>query len=339
VIGAGAWGTALAIHLARIGHPVRQWVYEADLAERFRVHRDNPDYLPGVEIPAAVTPFRDLGEAVDGVGLAIAAVPSQYARGVYGDLSATLPAEAVLVSATKGIEETSLALPLAVAAEAVGGRRPLAVLSGPSFAREVADGLPVALVAASDRPEIADRVQETFASPTFRVYTNNDPIGVQVAGALKNVMAIAAGAVDGLGMGTNCMAALVTRGLAEITRLGTAMGGAFETFSGLAGLGDLVLTCTGRLSRNREVGQRLGRGEKLAEILRQTRSVAEGVRTTISARQLARMIEVEMPIVEQVYRILYEERDPREAVSELMTRPLRHESPGRPADSDAGARE
>jgi glycerol-3-phosphate dehydrogenase (NAD(P)+) len=326
IVGAGAWGTALGIHAARLGHPVRQWVYEADLCAEMRERRENGVYLPGVELPAAIEPVAELASAVEAAELVVAAVPSPYARTVYGLLARELGAGVPVVVATKGIEVDTLALPLSVAAEELGPSRPLAVLSGPSFAREVATGLPAALVVASADADLATRVQTSLASPAFRVYTNSDAVGVQVAGALKNVMAIAAGAIDGLEMGTNCMAALVTRGLAEIMRLGLALGGNAETFAGLAGLGDLVLTCTGQLSRNRGVGFRLGRGESLERILGGSRAVAEGVRTTRSARELAARLGVEMPIVEQVHRILYAGRAPREAVTELMTRPLRSEA-------------
>jgi glycerol-3-phosphate dehydrogenase (NAD(P)+) len=288
-------------------------------------HRDNPLFLPGVRIPNGVTPFNDLPELSAARGSVLFVVPSAFAREVYREMAPSLPPQAAVVVATKGIEEGSLALPLQVAGEELGEGRALAVLSGPSFAQDLAGGRPTVVAIASERIETARAVQEALSSASLRLYTNADPLGVQLSGALKNVMAIAAGVADSLGMGSNTMAALITRGLAEITRLGTKLGGLPTTFSGLAGLGDLVLTCTGALSRNRNVGQRLGRGERLQDILASTKAVAEGVHTTRSAARMAAGAGVEMPIVEEVERILFEDGSPREAIDRLMSRPLTSE--------------
>ena len=328
IVGGGAWGTALAVHLGSLGRDVALWIREADVVRRVRERRDNPAFLPGVEIPAAVRATADLDEALAGDGPVIAVVPTPYARSVYRAMASRLTEGRVLVLGSKGIEEGSLALPLDVAAEELGGPHRLAVISGPSFALEVARGYACALVAASRDAEVAGRVQETLSGRGLRLYTNDDVVGVQVAGALKNVIAIAAGIVEGLGLGHNALAALVTRGLAEMRRLGVAMGGRADTFSGLAGLGDLVLTCTGSLSRNRAVGLALARGERLSDVEATTRHVAEGVRTCDSALGLARRHAVEMPIVEEVHRILHDAVLPAEAVRRLMARPLTGEFEG-----------
>lgn len=333
VVGGGAWGTALAIHLAGLGHPVNLWVREGDLAEWMRRHRENPVYLPGARIPSAVTIRDRLAEAVESVEGVLVVVPTQFSREVLTELRGSLSDRAAVVLANKGIEEQTLALPLEVTAEVLGDRERTAVLSGPSFAPELARGRPTTVVAASSNPGFARWVQTTVSGGSLRVYTNDDPVGVQVAGALKNVMAIAAGVVHGMDMGHNAIAALVTRGLAELTRLGVALGGRPATFSGLAGLGDLVLTCTGELSRNRRVGEGLARGERLQDVLSHSRSVAEGVRTTRSARALALGAGVDMPIVEEVHRLLFEGGSPKEAVARLMSRPLKSEV----LDSAAGS--
>lgn len=325
MVGGGAWGTALCFPLAARGQRIRLWVREADLLSRMIDRRDNPVHLPGVRIPDAVVPVGEIGRALDGADLVLVAVPSPFARGVYEQLSVSLPPRVPVVVTTKGIEEGTLLLPTQVAAEVLGPDWPQVVLSGPSFAPEVARGLPTAIVAASIAPGLAVRVQEVLSGGSLRVYTNADPLGVQVAGALKNVVAIAAGVAHELGMGHNTIAALITRGLAEMRRLGQALGGRASTFSGLAGMGDLVLTCTGELSRNRRVGTALARGERLKDVLSHMASVAEGVRTTRSARDLAHRNGVEMPIVEEVYGLLYEDRSPREAVVRLMSRPLTSE--------------
>jgi glycerol-3-phosphate dehydrogenase (NAD(P)+) len=322
VVGGGAWGTALAIHIAKQGSPVRLWLREAELVQRMRERRDNPMYLPGVAIPEAVEPHGNLAETVVGTQVVLVVVPSQFARKVYSDLAPHLNPGLPVVVAAKGIEVNTLRLPLEVVSEVLGADRPSAVLSGPSFAREVARGLPTALVLASDTRALSLRLQDLLASRDLRVYTNDDPLGVQLCGAIKNVMAIAVGVVEGLGLGTNARAALITRGLGEVTRLVVALGGRAETASGLAGLGDLVLTCTGDLSRNLSVGRELGRGSRLEDVLAGSRSVAEGVRTARSARDLARRSAIEMPIVEEVYRMLYEDGSPQDGVERLLSRPV-----------------
>lgn len=326
IVGGGAWGTAIAVHLGRQEPEVHLWIRESELVGRIRERRDNPVFLPGIEIPSAVRPTDDLRSAVAGASLVVAAVPTPFARAMYAQMRPLLDPSAIVVVATKGIEEGTLLLPGEVAREELSERQAIAVISGPSFAAEVARGVPTAVVVASANLDVARRVQDRLAGPSLRLYTNEDVVGVQVAAALKNVVAIAAGAVDGLGLGHNTLAALLTRGLAEMKRLGVALGASPETFSGLAALGDLVLTCTGGLSRNRQVGYALGRGERLADIVGRMPHVAEGVRTARSARDLAAREGIEMPIVEEVHRILYEDGDPKEAVIRLMTRPLTSES-------------
>lgn len=322
VIGGGAWGTALAVHLARNGHAVQWWLRDDDLLRRVGQRIDNPTYLPGVPIPSAVRAGSEMAALVAGCDLVVAAVPSQFAAGVYRRMRDAIEATTSVLVASKGIEEGSLALPIDVAQRELGRSRQYAVISGPSFAAELARGLPTAVVIASSDAQLARSLQQRIASRELRVYTNRDYLGVQLAGALKNVMAIAVGISDGLGMGTNARAGLITRGLAEMARLIIARGGRAETAAGLAGLGDLVLTCTGSLSRNRRVGERIGRGERLQDILHGARSVAEGVQTTRSTRELAAAAAIEMPIVEEVYRILYEDSPPESALERLMGRPL-----------------
>ncbi len=325
IVGGGAWGTALALHAARLGHGVRLWMRERDLVERMVARRDNPLYLPGVRLPESVAATTELAESCRGAGLVLCAVPTPHARAVYRDLAPLVERDVPVLVAAKGIEERTLALPLAVVAEELGADRPAAVLSGPSFAQEVARGVPTAVVVASADLDLAVRLRDLLSSPTLRLYANGDVAGVQLAGALKNVIAIAAGTLDALGLGRNTLAALVTRGLAEMRRLGVALGADPATFGGLAGLGDLVLTCTADLSRNRRVGQAIGRGERLADVLARSASVAEGVRTTPAALALARRTGVEMPIIEEVHRLLFENGSPRDAVARLMGRPLTSE--------------
>jgi glycerol-3-phosphate dehydrogenase (NAD(P)+) len=323
VVGGGSWGTTLAAHLARSGHAVTLLVRDAVRCEEMRALRANPRYLPGVALPEALRV--DAGfEAARDAAMVVVAIPSESFRAACRVLAANLRPEAVLVSATKGLEVDTLLRMSEVAAEEARGPA-VAVLSGPSFALEVALDQPTAVVVAALSARVAEGVQQTFASPTFRVYSSDDVVGVELAGALKNVIAIAAGIVDGLGYGQNTVAALITRGLAEIGRLGVALGGRPETFSGLAGLGDLVLTATGNLSRNRRLGQALGSGKSLPEAIRQTVMVAEGVRTTRAACALAERVGVEMPIAEQMRAVLYEGRPPREAVDALMIRSLKRE--------------
>nr|WP_305045487.1 NAD(P)H-dependent glycerol-3-phosphate dehydrogenase [Geoalkalibacter sp.] len=327
VIGAGSWGTTLADLLARKGHAVSLWAYEADLVERMARTRENDLFLPGVTLAPALAFTNDLREAVTGRDLLLLVPPSQVMRALMQRAAAHIAPDTLVVSAAKGIEIETLRTMSEVLEEtlpqAVHDR--LCYLSGPSFAREVAAGMPTAVVAASRDPAVARRVQEAMSTEYFRIYTNTDVLGVELGGALKNVIALAAGVADGLGFGYNSRAALITRGLAEMTRLGLAKGAQAATFAGLAGMGDLVLTCTGDLSRNRSVGIELGRGRKLKDILAGMKMVAEGVQTSLSTYRLARKLGVEVPITEQMYRILYEDKDPRRAVIDLMARDLKSE--------------
>jgi glycerol-3-phosphate dehydrogenase (NAD(P)+) len=326
-IGAGSWGTTLADLLARNDNSVTLWAYEKDLVERMSRTRENDLYLPGFTLADNLAFTADLADAVEGCDLLLLVPPSQVMREVLRQAAPHIAAGTLVVSASKGIENETLKTMSEVLEEVLppGKAEQPVFLSGPSFAREVASGMPTAVVAASRDDEAARRVQEVFSTRNFRVYTNDDVIGVELGGALKNVIALAAGVSDGLGFGYNTRAALITRGLAEISRMGLALGANPATFSGLAGMGDLVLTCTGDLSRNRTVGMELGRGKSLQEILAGMKMVAEGVKTTLSAYQLAKKLEVEVPITEQMYRILYEEKDPRQAVTDLMMRELKAE--------------
>jgi glycerol-3-phosphate dehydrogenase (NAD(P)+) len=321
VVGGGAWGTALASHVARAGLPVRMWVREADVAAAVNEKRENPVYLPGVELPELRATAHLEGALADAEAIFVV-VPSEFCRGLYREAGRLAPPGTVFVSATKGLEVDTLRRMTEVAAAEAPGR-PLAVLSGPSFALEVGRGLPTAVVVASVDHEVAQTVQRALATRAFRVYSSEDVVGVELAGALKNVIAIAAGIVDGLGYGHNILAALITRGLVEITRLAAALGAKPDTLSGLAGLGDLVLTCTGSLSRNRTVGQRLGHGMSLADAAAGIHP--EGVRTTLAACALADRTGIEMPIARQMKAVLYEGRSPREALDELMLRSLKRE--------------
>jgi glycerol-3-phosphate dehydrogenase (NAD(P)+) len=323
VVGGGSWGTALAVHLARCTHDVRLWVRDPATARHIRERRESARYLPGVIFPPLAA-TSDLAEAVADTEIAVVAIPSEFCRAAYAALRPHLPAGAVLVSATKGLEIDSRRRMSEVAAEEAPGH-PIAVLSGPSFALEVAHGQPTTVVVASDDSRVAERVQRAVSSRTFRAYSSDDVTGVELGGALKNIIAIAAGIVDGLRFGHNTAAALITRGLAEITRLSVARGARPDTLSGLAGLGDLVLTCTGELSRNRRLGQALGSGRGLGPALAELSMVAEGVRTTLAACAIAETAAVEMPIAQQMRAVLYDGKPPREAVEELMLRTLKRE--------------
>ena len=327
VIGAGSWGTTLANVLAKKGHDVTLWVYEADLAKRLQETGVNDLYLEGITLSSKLAYTNDLSEAAENSQLMLLVSPSQVMRHVLKDLKAYIPEDCLLVSAAKGIENGTLLTMSEVLQEVLGEQvaKRSAFLSGPSFAREVAVEQPTAVAVAAEDPEVAHRVQEIFSTDYFRVYTNQDVVGVEIGGAMKNVIALAAGVGDGLGFNHNARAALITRGLVEISRLGEAKGAQEATFSGLAGMGDLVLTCTGDLSRNRSVGIELGKGRKLDEILNQMRMVAEGVKTTLSAYQLAAKLGVAMPITEQMYQVLYKEKDPKQAAADLMTRALTSE--------------
>ena len=321
VVGAGAWGTALAMLLERNGHDVCIWSYETEVAAAINEERRNP-YLEGVPLPGRLRAETDLAAAVRGAGLVVSASPSPFVRRLMGEAAAHLEPEVLLVSATKGIELDTLLRMDEVLTEVLpaGAMARFCALSGPSFAKEVAAGAPTAVVIGSHDRAAAERASMLFQTASFRVYTNSDVVGVELGGALKNVIALAAGTTAGLGYGHNTLAALITRGLAEITRLGLAVGAQKDTFYGLAGVGDLVLTCTGSLSRNRTVGYRLGRGETLEAILSDMAAVAEGVKTTDAALGLARRHGVEMPITEEMYAILYEGRSADEALRALMAR-------------------
>ena len=326
ILGAGAWGTALSIVLTRKNrHQVRLWAYEPEVRDSISTQRENALYLPGLKIPATVTPTNSYAEALENADIVVSVMPTAHCRGVVEQIAPHLNPRTLLVSASKGLEDQTLLRMTEVIASVVQERRgfvpPVGALSGPSFAREVGRGDPTAIAIASSDPELAQIIQQEFSDPSFRIYTNDDVIGVELGGALKNVIAIAAGICAGLELGHNSVAALITRGLAEITRLAVACGARPETLAGLAGLGDLVLTCTGSLSRNRGVGMELGRGRKLPDIIAGMHgSVAEGVSTTHAAVGLAQRHQVEIPITQQMYEILQNGKSPRDAIQELMTR-------------------
>jgi len=334
IIGGGAWGTGLAIVLGRKGtHRVRLWAHEIDVCESISKNRINERFLPGQPIPEPVVASNDLAQVLHGSQIIVSVMPSQHCRGIFERMRPHLSPTALIVSATKGLEEETLQrmteVITGVMAQTGTSTPAIGALSGPSFAKEVARGDPTAITVASQDFGLLQTVQREFSDPAFRVYTNNDVVGVELGGALKNIIAIAAGICDGLGLGHNSVAALITRGLAEMTRLAVACGGRAETMAGLAGLGDLVLTCTGGLSRNRSVGVELGRGKKLSEIIAGMHGmVAEGVFTTTAAVGLAHARSVEMPITEQMHAILHDGKPPREAIQELMTRTGKSETRG-----------
>jgi len=327
VIGGGSWGSAFALHLGRIGIPTRLWIREAEIFAAAVAERENMVFLPGFKFPAEVTFHHDLAESVGDADLIFIAVPSQFCRKVLMRLAPLLRPGQGVISLAKGLEKKTLYRVSEVMAEVFtsGVRPPLGVLSGPSFSKEVAEGFPAALVLASSEAGWARTVQSAVSGPALRIYTSRDVVGVETAGALKNVVAIAAGISDALGFGHNARAALITRGLAEIARVGAALGAKRETFFGLAGIGDLVLTCTGALSRNRSVGVELGRGRTLSAIIADMRMVAEGIATTLAARALSHREGVEMPITAEIYQILYHHKDPRRALADLMSRSLKDE--------------
>lgn len=326
VLGAGAWGTALARVLAERSS-VALWTWRADHAARLERERENRDFLPDYALPEQISPTSDVGAAVDGASIIVIAVPSEAVRATLAAAAARLSSDATLVVVAKGIEPTSLMLLSEVTRDVLGvaAERRAVFLSGPSFALEVARGLPTNLVAAGQDAARSLLVQQRFASDRLRVYSSDDPAGVQVGGALKNVIAIAAGASDGLGFGHNTRAALITRGLAEMARLAVAKGGSVRTLSGLAGLGDLVLTCSAELSRNRTVGFELGRGRQLNDVLSGLGHVAEGVTTAHSAYHLAARLNVDLPITAEVYAVLYGDKPVAQAVRDLLARPLKKE--------------
>jgi glycerol-3-phosphate dehydrogenase (NAD(P)+) len=329
ILGGGSWGTGLSVVLAssRRGHNIALWVREPTIAESIKTARENGTYLSGVAIPACVTPTTDLRDALDRAHIVAGVIPCAYTREIFTRAVPHISPDTILVSATKGLEPATHLRTSEVLAQVFSIRfvPRIAVLSGPSFALEAARGEPTAVVVASQDHSLAAFLQEEFAGPTFRLYTNDDVLGVELAGAMKNVMAIAAGACQGFGFGANTLAALITRGLAEMTRLAIKLGARPETLGGLAGLGDLVLTCTGSLSRNRHVGFELGKGRPLQEILQGMSMIAEGVGTTAALLALGREHHVELPITEQVNAILQNWKSPAEAIRDIMDRPLKRE--------------
>ncbi|MCU1326175.1 MAG: hypothetical protein JWN34_1545 [Bryobacterales bacterium] len=325
IIGGGGWGTALACVLASRFDEISLWMHEADLATTVQQSRINRVFLPDIQLPRNVGATSSLETALRATDLVLSVMPSHVVRAVYTRLKPLLRPGTPVVSATKGLEAGTLERVSQVIGSVLGPGFPIAVLTGPTFAIEVAAGKPTAVVAASADLDLAQTLQQRFSGPTFRVYASSDPIGAEIGGSLKNVIAIGAGICDGLGLGHNALAALITRGLAELTRLAVAAGGRAETMAGLAGLGDLVLTCTGDLSRNRQVGMKLAQGLQLGEILAATPMVAEGVKTTSVAIELARRLGVELPIAGQMHAVLNEGRAPAEAIRELMGRTLKSE--------------
>ncbi|MBF0565535.1 MAG: NAD(P)-dependent glycerol-3-phosphate dehydrogenase [Nitrospirae bacterium] len=323
VIGAGSWGTVLANHLGAKGYAVTLWAYEKEVVEAMRTSRRNVCYMPGLPLSENVAPTDDLRESVADADVILLVVPTQFVRRVIEGMADYIKPQAMLVTAAKGIEKTTLKTVSQIIRELTGNFR--AVISGPSFAEEVSKKKPTAITLGVEDEQRGHALQEVFNTGNFRVYTHDDLVGIELGGALKNVIAIASGICDGLDLGLNARAALITRGLAEMVRLGQKMGAKERTFSGLSGLGDLVLTCTGNLSRNYSVGVSLGKGQSLTEILSEMKAVAEGVETSYSAYELSRAYSVEMPIVEQVYRVLHDGKNPGTAVHELMTRELKKE--------------
>jgi glycerol-3-phosphate dehydrogenase (NAD(P)+) len=327
IIGGGSWGTALSLLLAPQFQTVRLWIYEPELARRMKSTRETSLFLPGFRLPENVSPSPILGETLEDTEIVIGVMPSQHARELYTAVLPYLKSSSILVSATKGLEKGSLLRMSQVIRQVCSPHfeARVAVLSGPTFAREIAQGEPAAVVIASDDLALAREVQSAFSNPAFRLYTNSDLVGVEIAASLKNVVAIAAGVCYGLGLGSNVQAALITRGLAEITRLAVAMGGKPQTLAGLAGLGDLVLTCSGNLSRNRQIGLELAKGARLVDILRSMRMVAEGVETCGAAVELGQKFGVDLPIIQQMHAVLHASKSPREALRDLMERSLKEE--------------
>jgi glycerol-3-phosphate dehydrogenase (NAD(P)+) len=327
VVGAGSWGTALANQLAEKGFMVDLWVYETQVKEQIQEYRENSVFLPNITLSENIVPSNDFYQVVSNKDLLLVVVPSHLMRETMKQLVDLVAEKTILVSASKGIENKTHLTMTGVLKEVFTDRseEKFAVLSGPSFAREVARGVPTLVTVAAKSQNVAEFIQSVFSTSTFRVYTIDDMVGVELGGAVKNVIAIASGIVDGLGLGLNTRAALITRGLTEMRRLGLRLGARADTFSGLAGIGDLMLTCTGDLSRNHTVGKKIGQGKKLQDILSEMRMVAEGIKTGKSVYNLSRKLSVEMPISHEVYRVLYEDRSPADAVYRLMTRSLKNE--------------
>jgi len=327
VIGGGSWGTTIAKHLAEKDYEVTLWVRQKEIKEAIVEKRENPIYLPGIKLPGDIFPTDLLHEALSNKDLLVFSIPSQYVREILKEGERYIAKNSIIINTAKGIELSTTKLMHEVFEEMLPKniRERFASLSGPSFALEVAKRKPTAVSIASRNLEVAKTAQKVFSNEYFRAYVTEDVTGVEIGGSLKNVIAIAAGIADGIGLGANSRSALITRGLAEMTRLGVKMGANSMTFLGLAGVGDLVLTCTGELSRNREVGFKIGEGEKLGDILSRMKMVAEGVKTSLAAKELAQRFGVDMPITEQVVSVLYEDKPPQKAIFELMTRELKHE--------------
>jgi glycerol-3-phosphate dehydrogenase (NAD(P)+) len=327
VVGGGSWGTALGNLLASKGYAIDLWVYEKDVKDQIQKAGENKVFLPDVKLSENLHPTNDLAQAVSGKDMVVVVVPSHFMREITANMSDAVSKEAIIVTASKGIENKTHLTMTGVLKETLTEipHHRLVAISGPSFAREVARKLPTVITVAAEDIEVAALAQQVFATPYFRVYTSEDVVGVELGGALKNVIAIGAGVVDGLGLGLNTRAALITRGMTEIRRLGLKLGANPRTFTGLAGIGDLILTCTGDLSRNHTVGVKIGQGQKIRDILSEMRMVAEGVKTAKSVYNLSRKLGADMPIFHEAYRILYEDISPREAIHRLMTRDLKQE--------------
>lgn len=330
VVGAGSWGTALAKQLADKGFRLDLWVFETEVREQIETLRENKVFLPGFTLPDSIIPTNDLKQAVSAKDLVLVVVPSHCMRSVAEEMKDAVDPDTIVVTASKGIENKTHETMTDILSGVMDHlpEKNFAVLSGPSFAKEVAAKVPTVVAAAATDRDVAERVQKIFSSPTFRVYVNDDPVGTQIGGAMKNVLAIAAGICDGMNMGLNPRAALITRGLTEMNRLGTRLGADPLTLSGLAGVGDLLLTCTGDLSRNYTVGKQIGQGKALEDIISEMRMVAEGVKTTRSVYNLSRKLGVDLPICNEVYAVLFEGRPVDETVDRLMNRSLKHELDG-----------
>lgn len=318
VIGAGAWGTALALLLAKKGYTFPLWVYEEDLSNTMKTRRENSLFLPGFSLPENIQPTHSLQEAVKDKTVILLVVPTHVMRATIKTIKPYLKPDCLIINASKGIENDTLCTVHQILQQELDELHTFAVISGPTFAKEIAQGLPSALVAAGDTLEIAERVQRIISTPKLKVFTSDDPLGVQIGGALKNVIAISTGICDGMDLGYNPRAALISRGLMEITRIGTAQGARPETFLGLSGMGDLVLTCTGDLSRNRNIGIELGKGRKLADITKNMQVVAEGIRTVKSAYELKNKLNIQASVIEETFRVIYEEKSPEKALEDLM---------------------
>jgi len=318
VLGAGAWGTTLAILLTEAGNEVTLWSFEKEVADEINKTRENKIFLPGFQVPVNIKATNEAKET-ESAEIFFIVIPTQFLRSVCQKFKGIITPDKTIVSASKGIELNTQKLPLQIIEEELNNKN-LVALSGPNLSKEIAQGLPAAAVAASKNPQLAKMTQEILMLERFRVYANQDPLGVELGGALKNVIAIAAGVVDGLGLGENAKASLIIRGMAEISRLGKAMGAKQETFMGLSGMGDLITTCSSKLSRNHCVGEQISQGKKLKDILTSMKSVSEGVATTKAAMALAKKHQVEMPVTEEIYKVLYEAKNPQQSITDLMTR-------------------